>query len=162
MALPQKDARFTCETYDGKKNRVELTDLETKGSTVTAISRCVAIWVINGKFGVTWKAQQLRVKPSATLHGYAFQETEDDTVGKSGGAPDEDDDDIIVPRAPAPAPARTTPAARVVKRGLAIDDNEEEERGVRFSRGQDDEGDEDLFEPPPSTRGDRAAAAQFM
>lgn len=162
MALPQKESRFTCETYDGKRNRVELTDLETKGSSVTAITRCVAIWVINGKFGVTWKAQQLRVKPSSTLRGYAFKETEEDQNSRSGEAQDDDDEDIVVPRAAARVAPLAAPA-RVVKRGLAVEDNEDDDRVAPCGRAPED-GDDNLFEPPPSTRGERASAAasQFM
>lgn len=74
MALPQKDGEFLCESYDAKRSRIDLQDIDTKGSSVTAITRCVAIWVINGKFGVTWKALQLRVTPSSNLRGYAFRD----------------------------------------------------------------------------------------
>lgn len=80
MALPQKDGNFLCESYDARRNRIDLPDVDTKGSSVTAITRCVAIWVINGKFGVTWKALQLRVTPSSSLRGYAFRETDEDKV----------------------------------------------------------------------------------
>lgn len=101
MALPQKDGNFTCESYDAKRNRIQLTDTDTKGSTVMAITRCVAIWVINGKFGVTWKAVQLRVTPSTNLRGYAFRDTGDDSY-------------------------ETAVPSKSIKRGLPVDDDERE------------------------------------
>lgn len=158
MALPLKDGRFLCETYDSRRTRTELTDVETKGSSVTAITRCVAIWVINGKFGVTWKAQQLKITPSSSLHGYAFKETDEDSSVKGGNASDDDNDDIIVPRATPPALKVTK--SRVVKRGLAIDD-EDDVRIPPSVRSSDD--DLDVTEPPPlSLASTRLAKGPFM
>lgn len=111
MALPQKDGHFLCECYDASRSRIELSDVDTKGSSITAITRCMAIWVINGKFGVTWKAQQLRIAPSANLRGYAFRETEEDGANSQVEAEAE----VVVHN-----------QSRAVKRGLCISDTEED------------------------------------
>lgn len=166
MALPQKDGRFLCETYDAKRSRIELSDMDTKGSSVTAITRCVAIWVINGKFGVTWKAQQLRVTPSANLRGYAFQDTDEDIAARN--QPREDDDDVIaVPRAPMAAKGRAA-----VKRGLAVNDDGDDGRNPPAVRAADvatcssyvpyNDYIEEQSEPPPASTRTVKLPSPFM
>lgn len=155
MALPQKDGRFLCETYDARRNRIELSDMDTKGSSITAITRCVAIWVINGKFGVTWKAQQLRVTPSANLRGYAFKETDEDLTAETV---DDDGDVIAVPR--------RQQQPRAVKRGLITEDGNDGDRTAPSARGVDvttcsefNEFNEESEPPPAATASSSATSA---
>ena len=46
-----------------------ISDFIVKGSNVATIIQCGGIYVINGKFGVTWKLFQAVVKPRTTLSG---------------------------------------------------------------------------------------------
>ena len=49
-------------------------DLITKGSHLYLMIVCGGIWFANGKFGVTWKLIQGRVKPKTTVRGKCFLE----------------------------------------------------------------------------------------
>jgi len=53
-----------------------------KGSLVKGVLRCNAIWIVNGNFGCTWSAEQLRVKAPPSFDDYAFL---DDSDGEEGG-----------------------------------------------------------------------------
>ena len=90
VSLPcRDDGNFTFPTFDGKRaadgsyNQINLRDIVNsdsrgKGARVSAIIQC-SLWVAAGKFGVTWKAQQLRVVEEIRIRGYAFRPMEDDT-----------------------------------------------------------------------------------
>ena len=54
---------------DSDDEEVSISDLIVKGSNVATIIQCGGIYVINGKFGVTWKLFQAVVKPRTSLHG---------------------------------------------------------------------------------------------
>ena len=74
LSLPFRDGGFQCEVYDSSKRQVDITNIETKGSRVTAIIQCLGVWVAAGKFGCTWKVLQMRVAPPQSIKGYAFKE----------------------------------------------------------------------------------------
>lgn len=124
ITVPHKEGVVSCDTYDAKRNKVDMASIEkqTKDSSVTAIAQCAAVWVVGGKFGVTWRAQQLRVVVSSNLNGYAFVDTGDDIQE------DEDDDKTL--SVPANAHKQKPKSAAVktaaVKRGLAIQDSDDE------------------------------------
>lgn len=63
--VPHKDGVFACEAYDTARHRVDLRGALNKGSRVAAIVHCSSVWLTDGKFGVTWKAMQLKVAPAA-------------------------------------------------------------------------------------------------
>lgn len=46
-----------------------ISDYISKGSNIAIVMQCGGLWVVNGKFGVTWKLFQAIVKPKATLAG---------------------------------------------------------------------------------------------
>ena len=91
--IKKQNSKFTCNVFDSSKNQLnvdnteseDFVDLKTvlvKGSTVNLILKCVSVWLINGKFGVTWQAEQIMVtqKPSVSLNGCAFLKDDDDEV----------------------------------------------------------------------------------
>ena len=48
---------------------------------MNVVLRCNGIWVINGKFGCTWRAEQLKVEVSQkSIDGYAFRDDDDDDM----------------------------------------------------------------------------------
>jgi hypothetical protein len=52
---------------------VEFSNVVMKGALVKVIIRCNGIWVANGKFGCTWRAQQIMVKvPEGGLQDFAI------------------------------------------------------------------------------------------
>jgi hypothetical protein len=70
-----------------------------KGALVKVLLRFRNIWIVNGKFGCSWSAEQMRIKPKVDFDNYAFL---DDTDEEEGGekiegnfvdSSDDDDDD---------------------------------------------------------------------
>ena len=94
--VKKQNNKFTCNVFDSSKNQLNVDDTESedfvdlknvlvKGATVNLILKCVSVWLINGKFGVTWQAEQIMVtqKPSVSLTGCAFLKDDDDEVSSN-------------------------------------------------------------------------------
>jgi hypothetical protein len=83
FSVPFRDGRFGCEVYDRNRQQVSLLAIEeqVRGSAITAIIQCTGIWIAGGKFGCSWKAVQIRVRPPATIRGFAFKGLDDEPVG---------------------------------------------------------------------------------
>ena len=70
-------------TYDVDGVTDEPTDISrliTKGSLIKCVLKCNGVWIANGKFGCTWRAEQIRVKvPEGGLGDFAIvSDSEDD------------------------------------------------------------------------------------
>jgi hypothetical protein len=110
-----------------KVDDVPLEDLLVKGAQITTLIQCTSVWFAGSKFGLSWKANQIRMeKVPDSIRGYAFiddapapvkQVTSKAPVNKFTTLDDEAEDDDafdapvakkpsqpVVP-APAPAPA---------------------------------------------------------
>jgi len=99
---------FDVQTYDDQKRPYEgvpLQDLLVKGAQVTMLVQCTGVWFAGSKYGLSWKAVQLRVdKLPESIRGFAFAD-EDGAVS-------------------APAPARRAPAPAAVEEEEEVDDEE--------------------------------------
>jgi hypothetical protein len=122
LQLRKRDEKFDVEMYDENKRElkgVPLEDVLVKGSSVTCLIQATSVWFAGSKFGISWKALQIRMdKIPDNIRGYAIQDEDDD-----GSAPV-----VSAPRrqqAPAPAPV---PAAN--KFGPLDDDDDEDEEDV--------------------------------
>ncbi len=134
-----KTNQFRCDfwrkTEDGKVEQYKDTPVENilvRRAEVTCIIQCTGVWFAAGKFGLSWKAKQVRVdKVSEGISGYGFQDEEemmDDAEEFGGAAPSkpmiaddsEDEEEETVSHTPAPAPA---PASKQ----QVVDSDEEEE-----------------------------------
>lgn len=81
ISLPvNKEGQFTCDVYNNNCELIDLKDIDVKGANVTAIIRCMGVWLAGGKFGITWKVVQLRVVQSNVIKGFAFKDIEDDKI----------------------------------------------------------------------------------
>ena len=69
-------------TDESSENFVNMTDLLKKGSKVKLLLRCNGLWVANGKFGCTWRAEQMKVTRAATFDDYAFDDSDEEEVQK--------------------------------------------------------------------------------
>jgi hypothetical protein len=75
VKLPLWSGEYKFDLFDTQNNKLLAntggsdtpTTLIPKGSEVACILICGGVWFANGKFGVTWKAYQIVVKPSETL-----------------------------------------------------------------------------------------------
>ena len=115
------------ERVDGEARKVEgvpLEDLLIKGAQITTLIQCTSVWFAGSKFGLSWKANQIRMeKVPDSIRGYGFiddvpQSTSSRSASVSAPAPaankfsslDDDeveDDDAFDAPAPAPSPANT-------------------------------------------------------
>ena len=117
---------FDVQAYDDQKRPYEgvpLEDLLVKGAQITALIQCTGVWFAGSKFGLSWKAVQVRVdRLPESIRGFAFaDEDEDAPAPRRAAAPapapvaeeeDEqvDDDEVFS----APAPSAKTPAKSVL------------------------------------------------
>jgi hypothetical protein len=56
---------------------VELEELIKKDSNLKGVISCNGVWIASGKFGCTWKGQQLKVE-TPKMKEYAFEDTDSD------------------------------------------------------------------------------------
>jgi hypothetical protein len=128
---------FDCTFYDQKSKGdphaqplkgIPAEELLVKKVEVTALVQCTGVWFAGGKFGVSWKAVQMRLDSvPAGLRGYGFQEEDDEGAGAefssrpARAAPALADDEEEEDEEEAPAPAR--PAAKQP----VVEDSEEDE-----------------------------------
>ena len=136
LQLRQRDGKFETAVYDDKKRPlkdVPLEDILVKGTVMTALIQCTGVWFAGGKFGISWKAIQIRADkvPSTIGKSYAFTDAEDSGAAAAAPAPpanrfaalhDEDDevDDEEALAPPAKAAAAPPP----------VEDDEDEEAPV--------------------------------
>jgi hypothetical protein len=148
--------RFEVDAFDADKQPYKtedgaptpLEELLVKGAQMTVLIQCTGLWFAGSKFGLSWKAAQIRVdKLPDSLRGFAFADDEDAprTSGRAitgGGqqrlqmapapapAPvaiqEEVNDDDVFDEAPAPA-ARQSVLAAVVQPQTLDDDAEDAE-----------------------------------
>lgn len=147
LSLPTKDGKYTFDTYDNDKERVDLSQIETKGAKVTAIIQFNGVWLAGGKFGCMWKTVQMRVVPPSTIKGFAFQDLEDDKLvdsdiddvdepvvktkaaaSKVRDVDEDDDDDHEVDIEDEPKPRAPTTSAPVTVETSDEEEDEEEEQ----------------------------------
>lgn len=88
LQLRQREGKFETAVYDEKKRPltdVPLEDILVKGTVMTALIQCTGVWFAGAKFGVSWKALQIRADKVPTTIGksYAFL----DGDGESSASP---------------------------------------------------------------------------
>lgn len=146
-----RDGAFETEFYgeDAKSNpKAKPLDLEenplesflVKKVEVTALMQCTGVWFAGGKYGLSWKAVQVRLDSvPAGLRGYGFVNDDEDAPTQASGGEfssrpaarqvvvEDDEEEETAPaqeaKAPAPAPARAAPAPAPA---LVEDDDDEE------------------------------------
>jgi len=102
----KRDGKHLCKVYNSERDMYKIddpnvedyvsleTDVLVKGTNMTAVLKCNGIWVINGKFGCTWRAEQLMVKVQEKSVGdWAFRDDDDEAVADTTPTPVEDSDD---------------------------------------------------------------------
>lgn len=141
LQLRQRDGKFETQVYDDKKRPmtdIPLEDILVKGTVMTALIQCTGVWFAGGKYGLSWKAIQIRAdKVPESIRGFAFL------------------DDSAAPAVPAPAArAAAPPAAPPANSFAALHDDEDvndEEAGVAAA-APPAEDDDDAPLPPPKKK----------
>jgi Family of unknown function (DUF5871) len=109
--LRQQEGKFEATIYDQSKKPlkdVPMEDILVKGAQVTMLIECTGVWFAGSKFGLSWKAVQIRVdQVPESIRDYAF----------------EDDGGEAAPAAPAPKKA-SAPAPAPANQFAGLDDDE--------------------------------------
>jgi len=114
--LRKMDDKFEVNVFDDKKrpyDGVPLQDLLVKGAYLTTLIHCTSVWFAGSKFGLSWKALQIRMDSVPdSIRGYAFVDDEDSASAPVAKAPvvkqnkfasleeDEEAEEDFVPAAP--------------------------------------------------------------
>lgn len=91
--IVKRDSKVNCKVYgeskkefnvqnDSGEDYMTIEDLVKKGSKVKLLLRCNGLWVANGKFGCTWRAEQMKVIRAATFDECVFDSDEEEEVQK--------------------------------------------------------------------------------
>jgi len=140
VQLKQRDGKFDVTLFDENKNElkgVPLDELLVKGSQVTSVIQCTSLWFAGSKFGLSWKALQIRMdKMPDNIRGYAFQ----------------DDDDV-------PAPKTKVVVQQKVAPVTAASPNKFSSLGAE----EEDEGEDDAaFSAPPAQQQQQSVLSAMM
>ena len=91
--IVKRDGKVNCKVFgegkkefnvqnDSEEEYIKIEDLVKKGSKVKLLLRCNGLWVANGKFGCTWRAEQMKVVRAATFDECVFDSDEEEEVQK--------------------------------------------------------------------------------
>jgi hypothetical protein len=143
VALKQRDGKFDTRVYDDKKRELTelpMEDILVKGANITVLMECTGVWFAGSKYGISWKAIQIRVDSLPDrIRGFAFLDDGEGaqhqqqsrasvaapTPARSNGfqALDDEEEDAVddeeVFHAPAPTPA---PAPAANRQAPSFDD----------------------------------------
>lgn len=111
LQLRQRNGEFETKMYDDNKKPytgIPMDELLVKGAQITALIQCTGVWFAGSKFGLSWKAVQIRVDTLPQgVRGFAFVDEGEAPPSKSKAAvvQDEDEDEEVVPAAPSKSKA---------------------------------------------------------
>jgi len=87
IQLRKRDGKFETVVYDDKKRPladVPIEDVIVKRSMLTVLIQCTGVWITGGKFGLSWKAVQIRAdKIPDSIRGFAFLDDGEAPVAKT-------------------------------------------------------------------------------
>ena len=95
------DYEYKTQVFNTDKELLKIdiynhSEILPKGSECVALLECAGIWVINEKFGVSWRPAQMKVYKSDTkLSGYSFIDDEEDVEEEEHIEEKEDDLDHV-------------------------------------------------------------------
>ena len=76
VTLKQTDGKFQTAVYDDKKRPltdIPMEDILVKGAAITTLIECTGVWFAGSKYGLSWKAIQIRVDTLPDqIRGFAF------------------------------------------------------------------------------------------
>ena len=87
IKIPKKDGEITTKFYDQEKKHIQIQSDEEvlallkRGTFVISALECVSVWFIDNKFGLSWKAEQMRVYP-ANNPEFVFDNVSDDSMSE--------------------------------------------------------------------------------
>ena len=125
IQLKQRDGKFETAVYDEKKrplSDIPLEDVLVKGATISSLIQCTGVWFAGSKFGLSWKAIQIKADHlPESIRGFAFRDEDGSEATSSKMAAQ-----VVAPSAPAAAAAASTSANHFSS--LAEDEEEPDEQ----------------------------------
>jgi len=114
MKRSRDNSDFECQFYDLKSKGdphaqplkgIPVEEMLVKKVEVTALIQCTGVWFAGGKFGVSWKAVQMRLDSvPAGINGYSFEEEDGADAAEFSSAPkakvvveDEEEEEEVAP-----------------------------------------------------------------
>jgi len=80
IQLKQRDGKFETAVYDEKKRPltdIPLEDILVKSATISSLIQCTGVWFAGSKFGLSWKAIQIKADHlPESIRGFAFRDEE--------------------------------------------------------------------------------------
>jgi len=91
--IVKRDDKVACKVYGKDKveynvndpsadNYTNLDDLLKKGATVKLLLKCNGVWIANGKFGCTWRAEQMKITPVETFDDCVLDDSDEEDIEK--------------------------------------------------------------------------------
>lgn len=119
VQLRKRDDKFEADIYDENKrplNDIPLEDIIVKGTVLTALIQCTGVWFAGGKYGLSWKAIQIR----ADKVPHSFR-------GKPAFLDEDGNEDAVEAASTVPAAKKVAPTAPPQPNKFAAlhDDDEE-------------------------------------
>ena len=79
---------WECKVFDHNRKEIPINNMTNeevfalfpKKSTIKVLLKLTVIWIAGSKFGVSWKAEQIKVDKPKTLDSYAFQDSDEDDL----------------------------------------------------------------------------------
>ena len=116
IKIVKKEGKVLCPMYNNEKvyydvngeteNPTTVEKVLVKGAKIKVVLKCNGVWVANGKFGCTWRAEQIKVKvPEGGLNEFAIESDSDDEEDNVDETPtnliedsdeDQEDDEVEV------------------------------------------------------------------
>jgi hypothetical protein len=138
IQLRKRDGKFETAVYDDKKRSladVPIEEVLVKRAFLTVLIQCTGIWFAGGKFGLSWKALQIRAdKIPDSIRGFAFLDEDQDTSSKA--------------TAPVSKAVAAPPSYNKPNQFASIDDEIDDDDALAPSQAQQNDEEEDLEESP--------------
>jgi hypothetical protein len=82
IKLPYMRGDYKFEMYDKNNQKIDPKSVQTKGARVVAIIKCNGIWLAGGKFGMSWKAEQIQIIPPNKISGFCIRYVKEDMINQ--------------------------------------------------------------------------------
>lgn len=82
IKLPYVNGEYKFEMYDKNNQKIDPKSIQTKGGRVVAIIKCNGIWLAGGKFGMSWKAEQVQIIPPNKISGFCIRYVKEDMINQ--------------------------------------------------------------------------------
>ena len=80
--LPFINGEYKFEMYDKSNKKIDPKSVQTKGARAVAILKCNGIWLAGGKFGMSWKAEQIQIVPQNKIEGFCIRYVKEDMINQ--------------------------------------------------------------------------------